>query len=523
LADEAKDGRKTMTLEQTAGEQRTSEAERSIMHVYPESPSVSAGALLQLCVEPPTHLTSNYFKIAFFQQGAQEALVPVDFPLVEQLRYVTRKGTIFSAAPLRSLQVPDIDWQWPRISCTIPRSWPSGVYFAAVYTVDSQGNADTPIGQAIERHQPITTAAPWSDALALFVVTPSSQATKNRIAYILAVSTYHAYNYSGEGCYYYGKEFWALTLRRPGGGVGTTKLPPGNPEVDFYDCNSPHNTFAHWDAKFIQWLAQQSIACDFYTTFDIVGSSTVLLSNTGQPAYPLAIFVGHDEYWDQTIRNNLTAYQNHGGNIAIFSGNTCYRPVSFSDTTDSITMMTRLNGDWVNQKPNALLGVSFGFGGASYGYINDQPRKRWAVGMQVQKADHWVFTGTGLKKDDVIGKGNDDDNGTQADHLVGYECDGLPNGEAYSGYQTLAVGVIPQPSTNSPYNWNDIFGGSAGGRGCMVITDTAQKTGVLFNAATTDWARVLTCSSDLLDTQRVQRITQNVLQELAGIGPATTP
>src|SRR5262249_41573097 len=115
-----------------ADEHNLHETESTIMQCYPESVSIRAGELLQLGVEPPTRLgMSRRFKLAIFRQGARESLEPLDLPIVERIRFVTRQGAIFSAAPLFGQRTPDIDWRWPRISLRIPATWPSGVYFVA--------------------------------------------------------------------------------------------------------------------------------------------------------------------------------------------------------------------------------------------------------------------------------------------------------------------------------------------------------------------------------------------------------
>ncbi|GEM_PF-2275551 len=41
------------------------------------------------------------------------------------------------------------------------------------------------------------------------------------------------------------------------------------------------------------------------------------------------LIVGHDEYWSQEMLDHLESYIYNGGNVAVFSGNTCYRQVRF--------------------------------------------------------------------------------------------------------------------------------------------------------------------------------------------------
>ena len=52
--------------------------------------------------------------------------------------------------------------------------------------------------------------------------------------------------------------------------------------------------------------------------------------------YQLLLSVGHDEYWSKEMRDNVETFIGHGGNVAFFSGNTCYWQVRFEDNNQTM-------------------------------------------------------------------------------------------------------------------------------------------------------------------------------------------
>lgn len=129
------------------------------------------------------------------------------------------------------------------------------------------------------------------------------------------------------------------------------------------------------------------------------------------------------------------------------------------------------------------------------------------VGYRVQHAEHWVYAGTGLRNGDVFGD-------APGEYIVGYECDGAdfdraefeagrtvtPTGAdgTAAGFTILAIG------DTRPSGWG--MGNSAATMGLFT------PAGTVFNAATTDWTRVLTGGSSPI----VERLTRNVLDRLGG-------
>jgi hypothetical protein len=188
-----------------------------------------------------------------------------------------------------------------------------------------------------------------------------------------------------------------------------------------------------------------------------------------------------------------------GGNVAFFGGNTCWWRVVFSD---DVTFERVAFWHETGRPENSTIGVSFRNGGERD--HNDFPIP---VGYRVQRADHWVFAGTGLRGGDVFGDRPDE-------YLLGYECDGAAFERA-----DLEAGrpVRPTGTDGTPLDFTILAVGdtrpSGWGLGNAAATlGLFTAGGTVFNAATTDWARVLTSGTNPV----VERITRNVIDRLAG-------
>ena len=437
---------------------------------YPNQASVLQGETLRL------HIASDdepvWFQTWFYRQGHSLEL---------------KARTEAKLAHARQLGPPDHDWNWPIYEYPIPRDWISGAYIARFVPLEHAGIRDP--------------ADPFlPDAAALFVV--KSREVNAKILYKLPLLTYHAYNEIGHplGSLYTGG-YNKLTLHRPGGGVGGRPWDHYFPDV--YDRSSPRQTFWHWDARFIGWLERSRFAVDYCTDLDIHKNFGDFLS-----AYRLLLSVGHDEYWSEAMRRNIEIFVEKGGNIAFFSGNTCWWRIHFVEGNSAfVCNKTELADDargrdqWFRVDPeNRLTGVSHRNGGGQWW------GRRQSVGYKVQHADHWIFEGTGLQDGDIFG----------AEHaLVGYECDGA----AISDRPDERGFAVPRYDDGTPENfiilatarlgpeWAQDPEDFPGGRTATMGLYT--NDGVVFTAATTDWPRVVAEGEP-----RAEKITENVLRRL---------
>jgi len=440
---------------------------------YPETVTVSPADTLILCVSTD----HPRFRVDFYRQGAN-----LDFMGSNEWQ----DGAPFARG------TPDQDWQWGRHEFTIPAEWSSGAYVAMFFELDERGN--------VISSPEDTTMPDGRSAKALFVVRSAAPGKTAPILYKVPLFTYQAYNDTNSpisnmdgGSLYTGAA--KVTLRRTGGGTGGTPWDIDHP--DAYDCSSPRQTFAHWDTRFISWLEKNGYSADYCTDLDIHENPGNFLAN-----YHLLLSVGHDEYWSADMRANVEAFIQNGGNVAFFSGNTCWWRIHLEDNNTAFGR----DDNWPDvYRETRLTGVSYRHAGGWW----DGPRDP-VVGYTVQHAGHWVFEGTGLRNGDLIGNGTDV-------AVVGYECDGTQ----LSDQVDVEGFVVPSFKDGTPPGFV-ILGVSRLGAGWQNRPDGDNaaatmglytNTGTVFTVATVDWARALASRQD----SNVERVTQNVLDRLSGL------
>jgi hypothetical protein len=379
---------------------------------------------------------------------------------------------------------------WPAYDFPVPTGWTSGVYVAVLVEGDGAGH-DVSV--------PDRSTPDGREGRALFVVRAAEPA--GTLLYKLPLLTYHAYDVVAPGLYDLDGAPWSwcfynwvdlpvtvppgLSVHRPGGGTGGSPYDLGN--FDPYDP-TPRQTYVHWDARFVAWLEGEGYRVDYCTDVDLHRDGVDLLR-----PYRLLVSAGHDEYWSDAMRDAAETHVAEGGNLAFFSGNTCWWRVVFSDEVTYARVHT-----WheIGRPENSLLGVSFRNGGERDRDDHPQP-----VGFRVQHADHWVYAGTGLRDGDVLG---------EQEHLVGYECDGaaFDRSDLEAGRPVAASGDDGTPPAFLVLGVGDARAAGWGFGNGAATMGLFTRGGTVFNGATTDWARVLTASPLL------QQITRNVVDTL---------
>jgi hypothetical protein len=489
------------------------------MQIYPTHPSFVSDQSFGLGVEPGVT-----FGIAVYRQDEDEYLTPLGrcelFATEGNVSYKGAKTFYpwFQSSGSLGPRSYEQNWGWPTVSLKLPldaRST-SGVYAAVAFPVDAQGEPTDALGAEVKSRTPIS-AVTRAASMALLVGRPASPTPAAKIAYIVPIATYHAYNGTGGGCFY-GYPWLGIqqvdrvTTLRPGGGLGARLGEPPDP----YDEGSPRQQFPHWDAKFVRWLKTQQgasllPAADYYTDIDLH------MGITGLSQYKVVVSAGHHEYWSGAMKSELERFLQGNGNYACFSGNTCFRPIDFGAyrNPEFMTSVRKLGANWPDYEESRLVGLSYHWGGGKWGeystvqgkWINTG-RPNYGLALRPGMASHWAFVRSGLQEGGTVGGPND--------HLVGYEADGVAPGDA-------SVKILAQSPVLTGFQ--DNFQGN--GKGAMILKNDPGANparGAIFNVGTTDWARVLMDASAAANTA-VAVITFRVLRkftalELLDSGPA---
>ncbi len=220
------------------------------------------------------------------------------------------------------------------------------------------------------------------------------------------------------------------------------------------------------------------------------------------------ISVGHDEYWDIRQYESVKKMRDEGVSLLFLSGNTICWVTPFRASSDG--------------RANRIM-----FRGGPYGAENDYalyrlkhngpfpehgPDEGLLLGARnvnpvngggdwvIDKPDHWMFAGTGVKRGDRI------------PGLIGWEYHGQP-ATTIPGLEIVAQGTAWQAGQN-PQHWTaTIYPG--------------PKGNFVFNASTIFWAQGMSSppghtlpwshwSRPHGPDERVQRITQNLLDRAIG-------
>ncbi|NOS72212.1 MAG: hypothetical protein HOP33_20095 [Verrucomicrobia bacterium] len=414
---------------------------------------------------------------------------------VEIVRLGAKTESVWSSASVvgREHPIPEDacsrGCRWPAaVTLRIPSEWRSGYYQVALRVRDGGG-------KFIQRN---TRTAEGS---CYFVLRPAEPAKASKILLQLSTHTYNAYNnWGGFSLYGYhakdGNQGHRVSYERP-----------------------PGSLFFMWEQPFVEWAERNGYTFDYAANGDLEFHPEML------KAYRLVLSVGHDEYWSAPMRDNLEKFIANGGNVAFFSGNTCCWQVRTEDGGQALTCWKQnfhsdpvysargsfatLSSLWshhlVKRPENQLTGVGFLWGGyhKSHGQLMDA-----SGAYTVHRPEHWIFAGTGLKRDDAFGS---------KDTIVGYECDGceltwkdgLPAPTHRDGTpETFEVlGTAPAQWHPDDCQWYDQW---ENGRKGNAVMGVYTRGGTVFTSGSTDWSHGLRGGDVIVD-----RITRNILDRLS--------
>lgn len=361
---------------------------------------------------------------------------------------------------------------WPvATSFTVPANWLSGAYIVNMSTAgDARGKNF------------------------IFWVREKNPGSTARLLFLSSVNTHQAYNDFGGGSLY---------------GLGDAEL---SPRVSF---NRPFDgglgKYKRWEAGAISWLEGKGYAVEYATTYDLHFYPD-LLSH-----YDVAMIAGHSEYWTWEARRQLERFVNDGGRFLNLSGNVMWWQIRYEDDGRTLVgyksweadpekdpmLNTGNPGDRpIFDNPLGLTGLYWLYGG----YAPDS-----GGGYYVVNTDHWIFDGTGLQENQLIGKGSSRDTSVHDK-----ESDGMPFNCAGDGSTILG----PPGSSGSPRNFTVLGLTTANGDPraaeafAMMGIYTLPGGGAVFSAGTTGWATGLSFPA-------IDRMTVNIIDRfLAGDVPA---
>ena len=378
--------------------------------------------------------------------------------------------------------------RWPAsLTLKIPTDWRSGYYQVSLRARDGGG-------KFIQRN------ARTAEGSCFFVLRPAVPGKASKILLQFATHTYNAYNnWGGFSLYAYngrgGNQGHRVSCERP-----------------------PASLFSNWEQQFVEWAERNGYVFDYAANGDLEFHPEML------KAYRLVLSVGHDEYWSGPMRDHLEKFIAEGGNVAFFSGNTCCWQVRSEDDGRALTCYKQnfyvdpvyqkrefktLSTAWshhlLKRPENELTGVGFLWGGfhRSHGQFMDG-----SGAFTVHRPDHWIFEGTGLKRNDAFGG---------KDTIVGYECDGcelewrdglpFPTFKDGTPESFTVLGTAPARWHPADCEWYEKWEIGRTGAACLGLY---TRGGTVFTAGTTDWSHGLKGGDPA-----VERITKNIIERLS--------
>ncbi len=231
---------------------------------------------------------------------------------------------------------------------------------------------------------------------------------------------------------------------------------------------------AEW--RLLGWLEQEGFDYDYYAEAQLHDGTLPLSS------YKLLIISVHPEYWTRQMFESVQDWIHNGGRLMYLGGNglNCevviendvMRCLSFDDTKDtSLGHDSRMHRTF--QSEAGLLGVAF-----------TDPGAMTSAPYRVINPDHWVYSGTGLRKGDLFGE--------KSLH------ERVPGGA--SGHETDKI------TPSSPKNLQHLAKGTNPNEGGADMVYFTLGKGEVFSVGSITWV------TSLFPDEHVSRITKNVVE-----------
>jgi hypothetical protein len=372
-------------------------AQRREIEGYASAASVPLGGTIGLSVS--TSVPKSY-QIEFFRIGWYGGLGG---------RLVVPEGEGGAIGPLSGEPQPTpvagsgpeylIEARWPvAYTLKVPTTWTSGYYVAKLTREDG-----------FERYVIFVVRDPRSTAPILMQA---------------SITTWQAYNDWG------GKSLYRTIDFNTASPAFNTKVSDVRAGVVSFD--RPYQTshemdgageFFVWEANMVRWLEREGYHVTYATDLELHADPTLL---RGRTAF---LSVGHDEYWSNEMRRNVTLARDDGVHLGFFGSNAMYWRIAFAPNAAGVpnrrvVCYKDVNRDkttvrWrdLTRPENSILGVMHS------GVLTTD--------FVVLDPSHWIFAGTGFAAGDRV------------KNLVGYEYDRtFANGFTPPGLSVLARSVV---------------------------------------------------------------------------------
>ncbi|TPQ18263.1 N,N-dimethylformamidase beta subunit family domain-containing protein [Streptomyces sporangiiformans] len=244
--------------------------------------------------------------------------------------------------------------------------------------------------------------SPWGGQHnVMFVVKPA--VPQQQIAVLLPTNTYNAYNLWGGHDQYTPGQIGVqrtFTLQRPNMGIDKVET--------FVSATGFLDHLLYSDLLLFRWMTSAGISFDCYTDNDLHTNGDSWLPN-----YRALVLTSHPEYFTQSARDNVVAFQNAGGRIINTGGNGIFERVQYTPDgtavifrrSDGVRDVFRDSGESESQ----ILGVAH-FAPSNFTFASYEVRN-----------DHPFLEGTGLSVGSVFGASayNGPASGWEVDRRIG--------------------------------------------------------------------------------------------------------
>ena len=387
-----------------------------------------------------------------------------------------------------------IECHWtPSNTVTVPASWTTGVYLVKLIRLDDN-----------------------LESYMTFVV--RSDSSNAPIVYSLDTNTWEAYNlWGGSGNNNVGVSLYARTNDVTGNPVAGSRAYTVSYDRPYWVSGEVDGAglLMVWDLPMIRWMEAQGYNVTYITDSDLESNPNVL------KGHKVFANVGHDEYYSDNMRSNITNAISSGVNMAFFSANDIYYRVTYAADASG-TPNRRIHCDkgatpgsttitWRALSPalpeNMISGVM------QNGVATSRP-------FLVGDTSSWIFAGTGLKSYTGNGTTGVVTSGAGQNAiagLIGYEFDERATNDPSlspwtsfepAGLDQVGHSFVPA-SDNGVNTWSD------------AVVRTAPSGAQIFAAGTIQWSFGLDdgyqdgfCDCDhspATTNSASQKITKNIL------------